>query len=39
MIKKEKMISIEELRESFGQLDYICSKKIATSLFLAYKIG
>lgn len=35
----EKMISIEELQESFGKLDYICSKKIATTLFLAYKLN
>lgn len=39
MIEKEKMLSIEELKESFGQLDYICSKKIATTLFLAYKLN
>lgn len=39
MKEKEKMLSIEELQESFGQLDYICSKKIATTLFLAYKLN
>ena len=39
MNEKEKMLSIEELQESFGQLDYICSKKIATTLFLAYKLN
>lgn len=39
MNKKEKMLSIEELQESFGKLDYICSKKIATTLFLAYKLN
>lgn len=39
MNEKEKMLSIEELQESFGQLDYICSKKISTTLFLAYKLN
>ncbi|MBV1759359.1 MAG: MoxR family ATPase [Dethiosulfatibacter sp.] len=39
MDEKEKMISIDELQESFGKLDYICSKKIATTLFLAYKLN
>ncbi|MFA5527631.1 MAG: MoxR family ATPase, partial [Peptostreptococcales bacterium] len=39
MSKKEKMVSIEELQESFEKLDYICNKKIATTLFLAYKLN
>jgi MoxR-like ATPase len=39
MSEKDKMVSVEEVQESFGQLDYICSKKIATTLFLAYKLN
>jgi len=39
MNNKERFTSVEEIMESYKAESYICSKQIATTLFLAYSLG
>ena len=39
MNDNERFISVEEIMESYKSESYICSKSIATTLFLAYNLG
>ncbi|QUH26548.1 AAA family ATPase [Serpentinicella alkaliphila] len=38
-MNNERFISVEEIMESYKTESYICSKSIATTLFLAYNLG
>jgi MoxR-like ATPase len=39
IVNNEKIASIDSIQQSFKEVDYICSKSIATTLYLAFRLN
>jgi MoxR-like ATPase len=39
VVNNEKITSIDSIQQSFKEVDYICSKQIATTLYLAFRLN